>query len=322
MEKDAFSSRIRLRHLQCFVAVAQEQHLRKAAERLHLSQPAISKTLAELEELVGTRLVDRGRFGARLTREGQAFLTHAVSVMDALEAARLAVQAGDQAAFEAVSVGALPTVAPDLLPLAMAQFRPAHPDVRVDIHIATNAALLDGLRAGELDVVLGRMADPQMMAGLSFELLYVEPLVAVARPDHPLFEPTGPSLSDVIQYPLIISPRGTVPRHNTESYLKAHGLKLPSNCIETLSVSVSRLIAISSDSVWIAPMGAVYDDVSRKALRVLLVAADGTEEPVGLVYRSDTSTLGPAAQTLMRVIREIGVSHREETRSWLRSGPI
>ena len=319
MDNDIFSSRIRLRHLQCFVTVAQEQHLRKAAEKLHLSQPAISKTLAELEELVGARLMERGRFGARLTRDGQAFLAHAVSVMDALESARLAVQAKDQAIHEAVFVGALPTVAPDLLPLAMGQFRTIYPNARIDIQVAANAPLLDRLRAGELDLVLGRMADPQMMVGLSFELLYVEPLIAVARPDHPLFEMGSVSLNDVIHYPLIVSTRGTVPRHNTESYLQAHGLKLPSNCVETLSVSVARLIAIQSDAVWIAPMGAARDDLSRQTLRQLPVASDGTEEPVGLVYRSDSGGLGAAAQALMRILREIAVSHRKAAQSWARS---
>src|SRR5690606_16338361 len=143
-----FNSRIRLRHIQCFVAVAQEQHLRKAAERLHLSQPAVSKTLAELETLMGVRLMERGRFGARLTRDGQSFLVHALSVLEALAGARRAVLGDTEAAHEVVRVGALPTVAPDLLPQALADFRHARPEAKVDIQIAANAPLLDKLRAG------------------------------------------------------------------------------------------------------------------------------------------------------------------------------
>jgi DNA-binding transcriptional LysR family regulator len=83
MEKNGlFSQRIRLRHLHTFVAVAQQGTLGRAAETLNLSQPALSKTLNELEQLTGTRLFDRGRLGAQLTR-GEQFLTHAVKVLDA-----------------------------------------------------------------------------------------------------------------------------------------------------------------------------------------------------------------------------------------------
>ncbi|HEY9280492.1 MAG TPA: LysR substrate-binding domain-containing protein [Eoetvoesiella sp.] len=318
MEKDLFASRIRLRHIQCFVAIAQELHLGKAADKLRLSQPAISKTLLELEGLVGGRLVERGRFGARLTREGQTFLTHAVSILDAFEGARRFSLADTVAALEAVHIGALPTVAPDILPRALAVFRGICPDVGVDIQIAANAPLLDKLQAGEIDFVLGRMADPQMMAGVSFELLYVEPLVVVARQGHPLCMAGTISLDQVIAYPLIVSTKGTVPRHNTESYLQSRGLRLPANCIETLSVSVARLITIQSDAVWIAPIGAVRDDLTRQTLQQLAGTCEGTEEPVGLLHRSD-SGLGHASIELMKIIRDIAQLRRSSAKSWVAS---
>ena len=77
----------RLRHLTCFVVVAQERTLARAAARLHLSQPAVSKTLAELEDLAGRRLVERGRAGTQLTPAGEQFLRYAVDVTQALESA-------------------------------------------------------------------------------------------------------------------------------------------------------------------------------------------------------------------------------------------
>ena len=88
MEKNVlFNQRIRLRHLHTFVAVAQQGTLGRAAETLNLSQPALSKTLNELEQLTGTRLFERGRLGAQLTLPGEQFLTHAVRVLDALNTA-------------------------------------------------------------------------------------------------------------------------------------------------------------------------------------------------------------------------------------------
>ena len=92
------AARIRLRHLSCFVVVAQERTLARAAARLHLSQPAVSKTLAELEDLAGRRLVERGRAGTQLTPAGEEFLRYAVDVTQALEsAAAVLTGAGDRA---------------------------------------------------------------------------------------------------------------------------------------------------------------------------------------------------------------------------------
>lgn len=309
MEKTLFASRIRLRHIQCFVSVAQERTLGKAAQRLRLSQPAVTKTLAELEELLAARLFDRGRQGARLTGPGEVFMTHALAVLEALEAAGKAIGAPGDDQVGTLRIGALPTVAPDLLPAAMAAFRRIHPGMRLEIRTAANAPLLDSLKSGDLDFALGRMADPQAMPGLSFELLYAEPLALAARAGHPLSRMRQASLADVVAYPLIVSTRGTIPRHNTENYLRSRGIPLPANCTETLSVSLGRAIALQSDSVWFAPLGAIRADCESGALVRLPVSTQGSEEPVGLLHRSE-GRLAPAAADMMGILREAAATRR------------
>jgi LysR family transcriptional regulator, pca operon transcriptional activator len=306
MEKEHFLNRVRLRHLQCFVTVAQEQNLGKAAERLNLSQPAVSKTLTELEQMAGQQLVVRGRFGARLTTDGEHFLAHALSVTEALDDAARALSKGGETRHETLVVSALPTVAPDILPLALTLFREQYPHVRVQADIATNNRLLEKLKAGETNVAVGRMADPQLMVGLSFELLYVEPLVAVVRPEHSLLH-TEVSLAHVLSFPLVVSASGTVPRHNTDNWFKARGRALPDNCLETLSVSVARLVVMQSDAVWFASTGAVQDDLARGLLVALPLGFEGTEEPVGLLHRSDALS-SPALQAFMKILRGVNRS--------------
>jgi len=312
MNKDLFKSRIRLRHLDCFVVVAQERNLGKAAARLRLTQPAVSKTLSELEDIVGARLLERNRQGARLTRDGEVFLAYAIPVLEALDAAQGAVGAEQAPHADTLYVGALPTVAPDLLPAALRIFRRAYPDARVTIHTAANEPLLQMLKAGEVDFVLGRMADPQSMAGLAFELLYVEPLVLAVRAGHPLAKKRRPSLAEVATYPLVVAAKGTIPRHNTESLLQSHGLKVPLNCTETLSVSVAQRIAAHSDSVWFTPAGAARDELANGTLAKLALSTKGTEEPVGLLHRTEGSQ--PAAmQALLRILREAAAARRSSS---------
>lgn len=310
MKTDFFASRIRLRHIHCFVSVAQERNLGKAADKLRLSQPAISKTLAELESIVGVRLFERGRQGAQLTRDGKTFLTHALSVMQALDAAKNSVGMEQAPKEESVYLGALPTAAPDLLPMALNAFRSANPHARVAIQTATNSVLLEMLKAGEVDFVLGRMAEPQTMLGLSFELLYVEPLILAVRNGHPLCASGTVSLDKAVAFPLVVSTRGTIPRHNIENYLQARGLRLPANAIETISVSLGRLITRQSDCVWFTTTGTIREELESGSLVQLAVLSQGTEEPVGLFHRSE-GRLPSAAIQFMKILRESAAARRQ-----------
>jgi len=299
-------SRIRFRHLSCFVAIAQERNLRRAAERLHLSQPAVSKTLGELEALAGVQLVERGRQGARLTAAGEQFLRHAVGVTQALESATAALMGSTDASAPVVHVGALPTVASSLLPQAIVHLHAQRPHAGVRLRTGTNVELLTALKAGELDFIVGRMAEPDRMQGLSFELLYAEPLALVVRPGHPLLTQPGASasLQAVLDYPLVIATPGTVPRHHTEALFQTHGLRLPAGVTETLSVSVARLLACRSDAVWITPERAAGDDLMHGQLARLDIVTSGTKEPVGLLRRS-AATPSELASAFMELLTEL-----------------
>ncbi|MET3497289.1 LysR substrate-binding domain-containing protein [Variovorax boronicumulans] len=300
-----FLRNVQLRHLRTFVAVAQERHLARAAARLALSQPAVSKTLSELEAIVGTRLVDRSQAGRRgvqgLTAAGEQLLAHALRVLEALEASAEAVAPTAGGRIERLRIGALPSVAPALLPLALAGLRDHWPSAQITVKSAANAVLLDELRAGELDLAVGRMSDPRLMGGLSFELLYTEPLVFAVRAGHPLALKAAP-VQAVLGYPLVVYGEGTIPRHNTESFLSARGLALPAHTLQTLDVAVACALVAVSDAVWITPLGAARGALAAGRLVRLRIDTAGTEEPVGLLLRSDAeaSALRGAMAALLR----------------------
>ena len=303
MEKNGlFSQRIRLRHLHTFVAVAQQGTLGRAAETLNLSQPALSKTLNELEQLTGTRLFDRGRLGAQLTLVGEQFLTHAVKVLDALNTAGQALNRKEEQASDIVRVGALPTAALGILPAAIGQFHRQQKHATLQVATMNNTMLLAGLKSGELDLGIGRMSDPELMSGLNYELLFLESLKLVVRPNHPLLQDTV-TLSRVMEWPVVVSPKGTVQRQNEEALLQMQGCTLPSGCIETLSASLSRQLTVDFDYVWFVPSGAVKDDLRRGVLTALPIATQGAGEPIGILTRVD-ATLTPGTQTLLSAIRK------------------
>ncbi|EPG5795405.1 LysR substrate-binding domain-containing protein [Klebsiella quasipneumoniae subsp. similipneumoniae] len=303
MEKNGlFSQRIRLRHLHTFVAVAQQGTLGRAAETLNLSQPALSKTLNELEQLTGTRLFERGRLGAQLTLVGEQFLTHAVKVLDALNSAGQALNRKEGLNNDIVRIGALPTAALGILPTVIGQFHKQQKDITLQVATMNNTMLLAGLKSGEIDIGIGRMSDPELMSGLHYELLFLESLKLVVRPEHPLLQETV-TLSRVMEWPVVVSPKGTVPRQNAEALLQSQGCKMPAGCIETLSASLSRQLTVDFDYVWFVPSGAVKDDLRRGVLTALPIATQGAGEPIGILTRVD-ATLTPGTQTLLSAIRK------------------
>ncbi len=297
-----FHQRIRLRHLHTFVAVAQQGTLGRAAETLSLSQPALSKTLNELEELTGARLFERGRLGAQLTTIGEQFLTHAVKVLDALNHAgqSFANPIGDRPVM--IRLGALTTAAMGMLPQILDRFHQQQPQATVQVATLHNNVLLAGLKAGEFDIGIGRMADADMMAGLSYELLFLESLRLVVRPEHPLLS-DNVTLSRALQWPVVISPEDTAPRRIAQAMMDEQGCTLPPNCVETSSTSLARQLALRYDYVWFVPSGAVKEDLLHNSLAALPIASHGPGEPVGIITRSG-HPLCLSAEILLATIRK------------------
>lgn len=301
--------RIKFRHLQAFVEVARQKSVNKAAELLHVSQPAVTKTIRELEDMLGVALFERDGRGIRMTRYGEVFQRHAGATMTAL---RQAVDSVSQEAARAgapVRVGALPTVSARIMPQAMTRFLAEGTATPVKIVTGENAVLLEQLRVGDLDLVVGRLAAPDKMTGLSFEHLYSERVLFVVRADHPLLAP-GTNLFDRLQdFPLLMPTRNSVIRPVVEQFLIAHGVSVPATQIETVSDSFGRAYLRMSDAVWIISEGVVAGDIADGVLAALPLDTDDTRGPVGLTMRTDT--LPSLALTLLtNAIRDAAATIR------------
>ncbi|PNG51958.1 MULTISPECIES: LysR substrate-binding domain-containing protein [unclassified Variovorax] len=297
-------ARLKLRHLQCLVVVAQERNLVRAARALALTQPAVSKTIAELEDIVGRRLLLRRRRGVELTPAADVLVRHAVVALRGLrEGLGLAL---DQPELDQlhVAVGALPNMAAHLLPAAIAALHAKAPALRVRVVSGTNAQLMTQLRQGEIDLVLGRLAQASAMADLAFEHLYSEPLLLVARPGHSLASLRHPELDALAAYPLVVPVSGTLIRHTADAFLVARGLAPPRCLVEATDTSFAVGLLQCSDAVWFAPQGAVDGFLARGELRRLAIDTASTEGPVGLTVRRG-SEQGEGARLLIESIHEV-----------------
>jgi DNA-binding transcriptional LysR family regulator len=287
------------------VAACDERHVGRAAARLNLTQPAVSKTLSDLEAIVGHQLLERGRLGTRPTPRGEVFLPHAREVVDAVMAARTAVT--DEAPVQPVlRLGILPTVAPCLVPPVFSLFQARYPNVGIVIVTRTNGELLSQLHDGSVDLVVGRLSDPATTSGLTFEVLYLDGLSIAMRPDHGLASFTSIDLMQAVSFPLVVCSSGTAPHRNTEALFGVYGLKLPTNCLETLDVAVATEVVRNSDALWVAPASTARAASGLVSRRLRGSDATGTEA-VGLFRRID-SRVSRQAEDLAGCIREAAKS--------------
>ena len=290
--------RIKIRHISAFVEIVRQRSLKRAADQLHLTQPAISRTLAELEEIAGKQLLLRGRAGVSLTPEGEYFLGFAQQSLVALERGFSGVAAAGGEDATEIRVGVLPSVATRLMPEVAAEMVGLDRD-RLTIADGSHEHLTTQLRSGQLDMVLGRLGAPETMRGLSFTQLYLEDVAVVVRPGHPLLE--EPDLRRITEWQVLYPPPWAAIRPFVERLLIAEGIPRPAWRIETVSGAFGRVYARQCDAVWFISAGVVASDIAEGRLARLPIATGGTEGPVGLMTRAGEAET-PEQQLLRRAV--------------------
>lgn len=275
----------------------------KAADVLHVSQPAVTKTIRELEEALGVAVVERDGRGIRITRYGEVFLRHAGAALAALRLGIDSVSHELSDAAPPVRVGALPTVSTRIMPRAMTLFLQERTGSRIKIVTGENAVLLEQLRVGDLDLVVGRLAAPEKMAGFSFEHLYSEQVTFAVRVGHPLLNAATSPLEGLADYPVLMPTHGSVIRPYVEQLLIANGIGKVPTYVETVSHAFGRAFTRSSDAIWIISEGVISNDLAEGLLVALPVDTSETKGPVGLTLKADIPP-SPPQSILMQTIRQ------------------
>jgi DNA-binding transcriptional LysR family regulator len=175
-----------LRHLRYFVAVAEEQNVTRAAERLHVSQPPLSRQIHDLEDELGIALFDHGAKALRLTEAGRVFLEEARAVLRRADEAVRSAQAAAAGQHGQLNVGYAPSLTVEFLAQAVKRFEQANPGVRVRLHDLTTQEMLGALRADKLHVALLVQVSAKVMAGFAFEELVRYPVCVALPLSHPL----------------------------------------------------------------------------------------------------------------------------------------
>ena len=295
-------SNLKLKHLQLLVALDQFRHLGRAAEFLALTQPAVSKTLAEVERQFGVTLFSRSTRGTEPTAQGQSLVRFARRVLVDLERTRQALADGGDGAAGHVSVGAMMVALSTWLAPAVQRLKKDHPHVTVAVEEGDLKRLLPRLRQGELDLIVGRLEPGHAAPDLDTEAMREEPMVLIASPNHPLASRSRVTWRDLTTQPWVLPPAWASSRAKLTQQFYQRGLHVPQDVVETASHLATMTFVQERASIGFVAEGVALQAQRQGLVNILPLSLPLDLPPVGVIMLREGHRT-PACQQLLACLR-------------------
>jgi LysR family transcriptional regulator of gallate degradation len=292
------------------VAVAEARSETVAARRMGVSQPAVHQTLKQLEHAARVRLLQRSRHGMRLTEAGERVLRAAKLALAELRTGLDELQVQHGLSPGRVALGVLPMASDVLVPKALSRLLSGEGRLTVTVSDGTYEALMQDLRHGDLDLVVGPLRGGQAAADLVEHELLVDRLLPVARTGHPLHAAARrrgsrrPTLRTLAAWPWIGPLPGTPARAAFERAFAIEGLGVPAVALQANSPALVRSVLLSGDHVAMLSTLQIHAEMASGLLAVLSVPVQGTARPIGLTLRRDAMP-SAATRTLIAALRQV-----------------
>jgi DNA-binding transcriptional LysR family regulator len=296
-------ARLKTRQLLLLVAMEEEGNIHGAAQVLNMTQPAASKLLKDLEDMLEVKLFDRLPRGVRPTWYGETMIRHARMALASLSQAHEEIDALKAGRFGQVSIGSITAPAITMLPDAVAHIKSTHPSLRVQLQIETSDVLIDRLAQGKLDMVVGRLFARHDKSDLRYEALVEEPVAAIVRPGHPLMEHATLNLAGLAGHGWIVPPAGSVLRHRFELMFQEEGMSVPADLIETTALLFVTKMLEQSDMIGVVASDVALYYQDHGLVAILPIELPCKMDSFGLITRTDR-LLAPAANAMLQALKK------------------
>lgn len=300
--------RLKLRALALLVAMDDHMHLQRAADALGMTQPAASKMLKELEDILGTTLVKRLPKGVVATPSGAVVIQHARTILNNLNLIPddLSVLLGKTATL--ISVGSIKAPALSMVPRALVAFQTQFTQTRVNLLVDSSPSLLDKLQRDELDIVVARMT-PQTNADLFNydELAESQTVNVVVRRGHPWLKRADVPWSELLEATWIVPPQGSMLKLQLESLFVQQKMMPPRNLVETHDLDTIRSL-LKQDSTIAVLTNEVAQACHAVPLQTRPRSLSFKMQGFGLITKKD-KLLSPAVREMAYILAQIGHSH-------------
>lgn len=288
-----------MHQLRYVVAVARAENFSRAAEQCHVAQPSLSQQILKLEEELGERLFDRLQRKVKLTAAGELFLPRAIRILEEVDAARREAADAKTSLRGTLTIGVLPTIAPYLLPKALAAFVKAHAAVEVIVHEDTTARLLKLAHSYEIDLALA--SEPIPDDRVELRELFTEELLLALPPRHRLAAKAEVRVQDLDQESLIVMKEGHCLGEQVLRFCDRRNVGAPisfrSAQLETIQSLVRAGLGVSLIPAMAVELkragGPVYRPLQRPRPRRNIVALWPRQRPLGRAASEFLSLLHP-----------------------------
>lgn len=277
---------LKLRHLQLLVALDDLRSVGRVATHMHVTQPAVSKMLTTVETGLEMRLFERHAHGLEPTEQGACLVRHARTILDTLGSARAELQDIGSGKLTRVSLGVLPSTAIALVPrlVAMLEHEAQSRRIVISVREGTMETLLPALRAGDVDLVVGLLPAKPLGADYATEQLYEDPTVTVVRVGHPLASREQLAWKDLLRFPMILPPSGTLLRSAIDLFMAEQRLDIPRQHLDSVSTHTNLGVLELTDSVGFLPSSLAAHFESQRRLCILPFTLPKVNLGVGLIW--------------------------------------
>lgn len=286
-ETIAWARRLKIRHLESLLILKDAGTLTEAAQRMHMTQSAMSHWLVELENLAGTPLAVRGR-KLQFTPAGEALYRLAIRVLGEVSRAHTELDAIAAGLSARLHIGSIWAGVAHLVPQAMVAFQRSNPSVALQMTEAPFNELLAGLEHRDLDLVVGSIDARAFGPHLKHEVLFEDDICVVAGPHHPLAQQQRHSLAGLMHCPWVMPPKGTLMRTQLDAAMLEHQGSWVRPRVETAAITTLQTVVQSTDYIG-ACSGAMARHLQALGLlRVLPLSRAIPFGPVGVVWRHES----------------------------------
>ena len=303
---DRIGRRIKLRDLHILMSVADTGSMAKAAAKLRISHPAISKTISDIEGTLGVRLLDRGSQGAELTAYGEVLLRCGTNIFDEMQQGLRSLEYLSDPNSGEVRLGCTDIILHSLVPTIARRFSKEHPGVQLDVKL-TNPGdhQIKELRERKIDLLITRATGRQ--DDFNSEVLFDEPFVFVVGAQSEFARNRRAALKHIIKGNWVLPPYDSAPGALVAEVFRANDFSPPKPLVKTISIQLTVSLIASGEFVGILPTSVARLSAHQAALRVLPLKSAGPRISAEIVFLKNR-TLSPPVESFIKCVREIAIS--------------
>ena len=292
---------LKFKHLVLLETLARTNNMHLTAEQMNLSQPAVSKMLKEIESLLGFAIFERLPRSMPVTALGRHVVKYAQIVLNDAKNFVEDINVLKEGGHGFLKIGGIFAATAVVIPDTVLEIKKQWPLLSIDVVESTSDHLMEMLSEHTLDLAIGRFTQPQQIQYFDFLPLGPEPFCIVVNAQHPCGQQASWKLTQLLQWPWVMYPKGTPIRERMESAFAKVNAKMPTNTVNTMSMQTFLQLLQRNDVVGMLPEAMVSSHVASGQLRILETDLVLDPQDYGILTRKGES-LSEAAQTFVNLL--------------------